>query len=112
MPYRIGVYHISFSTVYKIMRALEILNLENYDDKLLEFGINVWLCDQNKMNVLAAYIRWDDQPGIILVSSFEVRDVLMHIATADGRILQYFDYDLGSLEEAEKDRVIVKRWLI
>ncbi|PBK85287.1 hypothetical protein ARMGADRAFT_1087474 [Armillaria gallica] len=56
MPYRISSYHMSFSTVHKIMRALEIPNPENYNDKPLEFSINVWLCDQNKMDLLAAYI--------------------------------------------------------
>ena len=39
MPYRIGGFHMSFSTD-KIMKALETPTPENYDDKLFNFAIN------------------------------------------------------------------------
>ncbi|KAF8966883.1 hypothetical protein BDZ97DRAFT_1805703, partial [Flammula alnicola] len=98
MPYRIGGYYMSFSTVHKIMEALKIPNLHDCEDNMLEFPINYWLCEQNKMDVLAAYIEWDDQPGMMLVSSFKwVENGLP---------------DSGDLKEGELDEAIAKKWLI
>lgn len=56
MPFRIGGYYLSFSTVQKIMEKLKIPNPYDYGDNLLEFAINYWLCEQDKMDGLAAYI--------------------------------------------------------
>ncbi len=47
---------MSFPALYKIMEALKMPNPLNYDDTLIEFAINYWLCDNN-MDVLAAYIE-------------------------------------------------------
>ncbi len=56
MPFRIDGYYLSFSTVQKIMEKLKIPNPYDYGDNLLEFAINYWLCEQDKMDGLAAYI--------------------------------------------------------
>ncbi|KAK0438986.1 hypothetical protein EV421DRAFT_1969302 [Armillaria borealis] len=90
---------MSFPTLYKTMEALQMPNPLNYDDALIEFAINYWLCD-NDMNVLAAYIDWkDDGPGMMLVSSS----------------FKYIPYGMpnpGDLVESDRDRNIVKEWLM
>ncbi|SJK98255.1 uncharacterized protein ARMOST_01516 [Armillaria ostoyae] len=83
MPYRIGGYYMSFSTIYKVMEALEIPNPLNYDDALLEFGISFWLCDQNKFDVLAAF-----------------------------KYIPYSMPDSGDFEESDRDLAIVRDWLM
>ncbi|KAF8970986.1 hypothetical protein BDZ97DRAFT_1753745 [Flammula alnicola] len=79
MPYRIGGYFMSFSTVHK-------------------FAINFWLCDHDKLDVLAAYIHWDAQPGMMLVSSF--------------KYIPYGMPDSEDWEESLRDRTIAKEWLM
>ncbi len=72
MPYKIGSYFMSFSTAHKVMEALSIPNPYN-KDILLEFTINFLFCDKEKTDIfLAAYIQWDNEPGMMLVSSFKV----------------------------------------
>ncbi|KAK0196032.1 hypothetical protein F5146DRAFT_1133499 [Armillaria mellea] len=75
-----------------------IPNPYDYEDDLLEFAINYWLCEQEKFNVLAAYIYWDDQPRMILVSSFKWTQNALP--------------DSGDLIESERDEAIAKKWLI
>ncbi|KAK0431008.1 hypothetical protein EV421DRAFT_1743518 [Armillaria borealis] len=98
MPYRIGGYFMSFSTARKVMEALSIPNPYNYKNEMPEFAINLWLCDKEKTDVLAAYLRWDNKPGMMFVSSF------IYIA--------YRMPDSGDLQESEKDLTITKEWLV
>ncbi|PBK86673.1 hypothetical protein ARMGADRAFT_1086501 [Armillaria gallica] len=56
MPFRIGGYYQSFSMAQKIMEKLKIPNPYDYGVNLLKFAINYWLCEQDKMDGLAAYI--------------------------------------------------------
>lgn len=93
------------------MEALEIPNSLDYDDNLLEFATNFWLCDQNKLNVLAAYIHRDDQSGMMLVSSFKVRTGAMYtigLQMADSSTSRTAYPILGTWKKATETGLLVE----